>query len=90
LLAQKHEVIAIVIRDKKEEDLKTLGEVTLTSPQNSTRMETYFGKKSIQMYKEKLLENDDKRAEHFTQNGIRSVKIYTDEDVVSKLMTLFI
>jgi uncharacterized protein (DUF58 family) len=90
LLAQKHEVIAIIIRDRKEEDLKVLGEVTLTNPQDSTRMETYFGKRSIANYKEKLIENEDKRTEHFTRNGIRSVKIFTDEDVVSRLITLFI
>jgi len=90
LLAQKHEVIAIIIRDREEEDVKVLREVTLTNPQNNTSIETYFGKRSINKYKEKLIESEEKRSEHFTRYGIRSVKIFTDEEVVSKLITLFI
>jgi len=90
LLAQKHEVIAIIIRDREEESPKVLGEVILTNPQNSSTIETYFGKRSIEIYKKKLIENEEKRAEHFSRYGIRSVKIYTDEEVINKLITLFI
>jgi len=90
LLAQKHEVIAIVIRDREEEVLKVLGEATLINPQNNTHMETYLGKRSINTYRKKLIESEEKRSEHFTRYGIRSVKIFTDEEVISKLLTLFI
>ena len=90
LLAQKHEVIAITIRDKEEESISSLGEVTLTNPQNNKSLETYFGKKSKQAYQKKRIENDEKNAEHFTRNSIRSIKIFTDEDVVSRLITLFV
>jgi len=90
LLAQKHEVIAIVIRDRREESPKTLGEVTLMNPQDNTTIETYFGRRSIEKYMERLKENEEKRLEHFSRYDIRSVKIFTDEEVVSKLMTLFI
>jgi len=89
LLAQKHEVIAILIRDRAEESPKALGEVTLTSPTDETKMQTYFGKRSIEKYLIKLKENDEKRIEHFSQNDIRSVKIFTDDDVVGKLISLF-
>ena len=44
LLAQKHEVIAIIIRDREEESPKKLGEVVLSNPQNGTKLDTYFGK----------------------------------------------
>jgi len=90
LLAQKHEVIAIVIRDRREESPKALGEVTLMNPQDNTTIETYFGKRSIEKYMERLKENEEKRLEHFSRYDIHSVKIFTDEEVVSKLMTLFI
>ena len=90
LLAQKHEVIAIVIRDREEEALKVLGESTLINPQDNTHMETYLGKRSINTYRKKLIESEEKRSEHFTRYGIRSVKIFTDEEVISKLLTLFI
>jgi len=90
LLAQKHEVIAIIIREREEESPKPLGEVTLKSPKENHSVETYFGKRSIDKYREKFLQNEEKRTEHFTRYGIRSVKVFTDEEVVSKLMTLFI
>jgi len=89
LLAQKHEVIAIIIRDRKEESPKKLGEVTLNSPQNTTKMDTYFGKKSIEKYLAKLKENDEKLIEHFSRYDIRYVKIFTDDEVVGKLINLF-
>ena len=90
LLAQKHEVVAIVIRERTEESPKALGELTLINPQDNTTIETYFGKRSIEKYMERLKENEEKRLEYFSRYDIRSVKIFTDEDVVTKLMTLFI
>lgn len=90
LLAQKHEVIAVIIRDREEENPKKLGEVTLSHPQDSKKMETYFGQRSIERYLAKLKENDEKLSEHFTRYGIRSVKIFTDDEVVSKLVGLFV
>ena len=89
LLAQKHEVIAIIIRDRKEESPKKLGEVTLSSPQGKAKMDTYFGKRSIEKYLAKLKENDAKLIEHFSRYDIRYVKIFTDDEVVGKLVSLF-
>jgi len=90
LLAQKHEVIAIIIRDKEEESVPSLGEVTLTNAQNNESLETYFGKRSKQDYQQKRIENDEHNSEHFTRHSIRSLKIFSDEDVVSRLITLFV
>ena len=90
LLSQKHEVIAIILRDRAEEVPKKLGEVTLSHPQDSKKMDTYFGQRSIEKYLAKLKENDEKLAEHFARYDIRSVKIFTDDEVVSKLVGLFV
>ncbi len=89
LPAQKHEVIAIIIRDREEESPKKLGEVTLRSPQDKSKMDTYFGKRSIEKYLAKLQENDEKLIEHFSRYDIRYVKIFTDDEVVGKLVSLF-
>ncbi|MEA1880772.1 MAG: DUF58 domain-containing protein [Campylobacterota bacterium] len=89
LLAQKHEVVAIIIRDTEEESPKRLGEVTLSNPQNGSTMETYFGKKSINKYLSALKENDEKMLEHFSQYNIRYIKIFTNDEVVRKLIELF-
>ena len=90
LLSQKHEVIAVIIRDREEEVPKKLGEVTLSSPKEGKKMDTYFGQRSIEKYLTKLKENDEKMAEHFARYDIRSVKIFTDDEVVSKLVGLFV
>ncbi len=89
LLAQRHEVIAIIIRDREEESPQKLGEVTLSSPQGKAKMDTYFGKKSIEKYLARLQENDKKLIEHFSRYDIRYVKVYTDDEVVGKLVSLF-
>lgn len=89
LLAQKHEVIAIVIRDKAEESLKNLGEVTLSSPHNDNTMQTYLGKRNIKRYLEKLKKSDERQIEHFSAYDIRYVKIFTDDEAIVKLFSLF-
>ncbi|CAA6800093.1 MAG: DUF58 domain-containing protein [uncultured Sulfurovum sp.] len=89
LLAQKHEVIAIIIRDTEEESPKNLGEVTLSNPQDSHTLDTYFGTKSINTYLSKLKEHDTLMIEHFSQHNIRYVKIFTHDEAVSKLIQLF-
>ncbi len=89
LLAQKHEVIAIIIRDRAEEQPTKLGEVILKNPQNHAEIETFFGQKSIDKYLVKLQENDKKLIDDFSKYGIRYVKIYTDEEPIIKLIYLF-
>jgi uncharacterized protein (DUF58 family) len=88
LLAQKHEVIAIVVRNRTEENPKKLGEVNLSSPTHNLNLDTFFGQKSIHKYKEKLMKHDKRLKEHFGAYGVRYIKIFTDEEVVGKLMRL--
>ena len=89
LLTQKHEVIAIIIRDREEENPQKLGESILKSPITGVTFDTFFGKKSIQQYLKNLQKHDEELHEHFSTYGVRSIKIFTDENVVSKLMKLF-
>lgn len=89
LLAQKHEVIAIVIRHRDEENPVRLGEVILDSPQNRDSLNTYFSTSSIQNYLTKLQQHDEALHTHFMKYDIRYVKIYTDEEAAEKLVRLF-
>jgi len=89
LLAQKHEVIAIIIRDREEESPKKLGEVILNNPQTGAQLDTYFGKRSVKKYLARLNTNDEKLVEHFSRHDIRYVKIFTDDEVAGKLVSLF-
>jgi uncharacterized protein (DUF58 family) len=89
LLAQKHEVIAIIIRDYEEEYPNRLGEVSLSNPVNQEKQETYFAKSSIDRYLAKLHAHDESLLGHFSRYGIRSVKITTADETIGKLMQLF-
>jgi uncharacterized protein (DUF58 family) len=89
LLAQKHEVIAIIVRDRAEENPQNLGETTLSSSKSNLKLDTYFGQKSINRYLAKLKAHDEKLHQHFLSHSIRSVKIFTDEEAIPQLIKLF-
>lgn len=89
LLAQKHEVITIIIRHKEEESPKKLGEISLNDPHKGEKLDTYFGRNSIEKYVAKVKENDERLMAHFSRYDIRSVKIFTEDEVIGKLMKLF-
>jgi len=90
LLAQKHEVIAIIVRDRAEEHPKKLGEIILQDPQGEHKMTTYFGHRSIRRYLGRLQEHDASLIAHFSKYNIRYTKIFTDEEPIDKLMRLFL
>ena len=89
VMAQKHEVVAIMLRDRQEVSPQNLKEVTLDNPRTKESMETYFGKRSVVRYKKALFAHEEKRMEHFGRYDIRSATIFSDEDAISKLLTLF-
>ncbi len=89
LLAQKHEVIAITIRHREEEVPRELGDVVLQNPKNGATKETFFAKRSIARYIANRQAHDEKMRAHFSQYGIRHLRIFTDEPVLEKLLTLF-
>jgi hypothetical protein len=81
--------VAIIIRDREEEYPQKLGEVVLRNPIDGIEINTYFGQKSISRYLTKLKESDESLLKHFSQYNIRYQKIYTDDEVVTKLIALF-
>ncbi len=89
LLSQKHEVVAITVRDKEEMRPQKTQEITLLNPYSGNRMDSYFGKKSINRYLKKLQAHDQKQKEHYNRYNITNTTIVTDEDSVMALMRLF-
>ncbi len=89
LLAQKHEVIAVIIRHREEESPRKLREVTLQDPREDNRTDTYFGQRSVRRYLARQKEHDTRLLEHFARYDIRYVKIFTDEEPMEKLLNLF-
>jgi len=89
LLSKKHEVIAIVIRDRFEEDPKEIGFVNFIDPQTKNSLVVdldFYTKKS---YIKEIKKEDHKMYEHFKKNRIKFIKIYTDEEPFIKLVKLF-
>ncbi len=88
ILAKKHEVVAIIVRDKFEESPKALGNVNLIDPQNKKLFAGDMNNSLVKEYEIKIKENDHNLYEHFQKCGIRFVRIYTHEEPISKLIPL--
>ncbi len=88
LLSAKHEVYAIVVRDKFEEEPKLMGMLDLIDPTSMKSSAFEFNQKMLNDYKKVIDKNDKKLYEHFTGNHIRYEKVYTDEDPYFKLNNL--
>jgi len=88
LLSAKHEVYAIVIRDKFEEEPQLMGMLDLIDPNSMATSGFEFNKKMLDDYKEVIEKKDKQLYEHFMGHHIRYVKIYTDEEPYFKLNNL--
>ncbi len=89
LLAQRHEVIAIIIRHREEEFPKQKGMIQLHNPKTGLSQDTYIGRHSVKRYLAHREEHDEKLLTHFSRYDIRYVKIFTDEEPIEKLLQLF-
>ena len=88
LLAKKHDVVALVVRDKFEEAPKELGFIRLMDMENRSSFEGMVGKTELKKYEQALVLNDKKLFEHFKKSSVRHTKIYTDEEPYLKLAKL--
>ncbi|MDD5051805.1 MAG: DUF58 domain-containing protein [Sulfuricurvum sp.] len=89
LLAKKHEVVAIVVRDRFEEKPSPLGFSALIDPESGTLLEGDFNAKSVRKYYERVREHDAALFERFRKDGIRATKLYTDNSASVALRRLF-
>lgn len=88
LLSIKHEVIVIIVRDRFEEELTLLGNVHLKDLENGFDFEGVIDKSTIKAYQENVKINDHLLYEHLQKCAIDFTKIYTDEEVSSKILRL--
>ena len=88
LLSKKHDVVALIIRDKFEENPSELGYIRVLDMESPKSFEGNIGKSEVQSYEKALLENDAKLYANFKKNAIRFTKIYTDEEPYLKLIKL--
>jgi uncharacterized protein (DUF58 family) len=88
LLSKKHEVLAMVVRDKFEEEPYELGNVNFNDPSTNMSFEGVLNKKTIQEYVKSVKENDHKLFKHFQDNAIKFAKVYTHTDPIKSLIGL--
>lgn len=89
LLAKKHEVVAVIVRDTLEEKPPQMGFSSLVDPESGTILEGDFNTASVNAYTAKVMEHDHKLFETFRKHQIRFTKIYTDKFASVELRRLF-
>ncbi|MCB4765101.1 MAG: DUF58 domain-containing protein [Sulfurovum sp.] len=86
LLSKKHDVFAVMVRDKFEEDPNELGYLRLIDMETKQSLEGNIDSSMLKHYKKALLKNDEKLYRQFKKQGIRFTKVYTHENAAINLM----
>ena len=88
-MLNKHEVFAVMVRDRFEEAPKLLDEMELVDPNTMEHQEFMLSPKILNAYQKELQAHDQQLMMHFDQHRIKHTKIYTDEEPFVKLSNLF-
>ena len=86
LLAKKHDVFAIIVRDRFEEHPSELGSLRLIDMETKESFEGDINSSTVKQYKKALYANDEKLYKQFKKQGVRFAKVYTHEEPTLKLM----
>jgi len=86
LLSKKHDVFAVIVRDRFEEDPSELGYLRLIDMETKQSFEGDVNGLALKNYKKALHDNDERLYRQFKKQGIRFSKIYTHEEPALKLM----
>ena len=86
LLAKKHDVFAVIVRDRFEENPSELGYLRLIDMESRQSFEGDVDSGTLKNYKKALHDNDEKLYKQFKKQGVRFTKIYTHEEPTLKLM----
>ncbi|MBU0720433.1 DUF58 domain-containing protein [bacterium] len=89
LLAKKHEVVAVIVRDILEEKPPVMGFSSLVDPESGAVLEGDFNASSVESYAKKVQMHDHKLYEAFRKHQIRFTKIYTHSSAAVELRRLF-
>lgn len=89
LLARKHEVVSIIVRDRLEENPPQMGFASLLDPQSGAALEGDFNATSVKNYAKKVALHDRTLFEKLKKDGVRFTKIYTDSVASIALRRLF-
>jgi uncharacterized protein (DUF58 family) len=90
LLSKKHEVIAIILRDKLEEHPPLLGSINLFDPSSLSSQYLDLNSSTKKEYEKQLQKRDHTLYMELRRSRVAFTKIYTDENPYIKLKKLFI
>ncbi|RUM66845.1 MAG: hypothetical protein DSZ05_03625, partial [Sulfurospirillum sp.] len=85
-ISRKHEVVAMIVRDRFEREPRALDDTTFHDPETGAEREFWFDAKTAQAYKAAYRKHDKKLLNHFMKCGIASYYLYTDKTLLSALM----
>jgi len=88
-IAHKHQVYALIVRDRFEEYPAIDGEYTLIDPATLKEEDIMLSKSSAKAFKKELQKQDTKLYEHFLEHRVNYGKIYTDEELYIRLLQIF-
>ena len=86
LLSKKHDVFAVIVRDKFEENPSELGYLRLIDMETKQSFEGDINSATLKQYEKALHDNDEKLYSQFKKQGVRFTKVYTNEEATLKLM----
>ncbi|MRI83292.1 MAG: DUF58 domain-containing protein [Nitratiruptor sp.] len=89
VLARKHEVVAIVVRDRFEEEPAPVGFIDLIDPITREHLLVDLEGATLLEYKKRIKAHDRQLLKTFRKHAIRFTKIYTHEEPFIKLLKLF-
>jgi len=89
VLAKKHEVVAIIVRDRFEEEPQPLGFINLLDPERREQFLVDLDGSTITNYRKEVKRRDQKVMRELKKSGINFTKVYTDEEPFIKLLKLF-
>jgi uncharacterized protein (DUF58 family) len=89
LLAKKHEVVAVVVRDLLEEKPPKMGFASLIDPESGNVLEGDFNDATVKAYAQRVLLHDRELYATFRKHQIRFTKLYTHESAGVALRRLF-
>jgi uncharacterized protein (DUF58 family) len=89
LLAKKHEVVSVIVRDRLEERPPKMGFASLLDPESGATLEGDFNKASVDEYARRVQAHDHELFDTFRKDQVRFTKVYTDSVASVDLRRLF-
>jgi len=89
LLAKKHEVVALIVRDRLEEHPPEMGFSSLMDPETGSVLEGDFGASAVSAYAARVHAHDRELYRRLRNDQVRFIKVYTDDVPAVQLRRLF-